>query len=126
MKMKNKRLFLSIRIGVCILLLGIMCLMIQKTGKYRGEDTDSVSQFTNIEKEKLYLDNCLALMLKRTGKVLDCEVDIHYSERKIVGVDINCTVPEGSIGIDALQTDISESISKVLNISIESITVSVN
>ncbi len=125
--MKNKKWFLSIGIGICILFLGIMCFVIQKTGKSREEEAGFVKQLTDIEKEELYHDyveKTLALMLKRTGKVLDCEVDINYSESKIAGVDIKFTVPEGSIENDTLRTDISESISRALNISAESITVS--
>ena len=72
------------------------------------------------------MEKSLALTLKSTGKVLDCEVTIDYSEGKVVGADIKYTVPEGSIGNDTLRTDIAENISKALNISMESITVSVN
>ncbi len=124
MKMKNKKYFLYI--GLCTLFLGIMCLVIQNIGESRGEETDFSNQLTDIEKEKLFLEKYLALMLKRTGKVLDCEVTIDYSENKVVGADIKYTVPESSIENDTLRTDISENISKALNISIESIAVSVN
>lgn len=124
MKMKNKRWLLSIKIGVCILFLGIMCLVIQNTGKSRGEEAEFVNQSTDIEKEKLFLEKLLAMTLKSTGKVLDCEVAIDYSEGKVVGADIKYTVPEGSIGNDTLQTDIVANISKALNISTESIAVS--
>ena len=54
MKIKNKSWFLSIGIGVCILLLAIICLVIQKTEKSRGEEADFADQFTNSEEEKMY------------------------------------------------------------------------
>ena len=70
------------------------------------------------------MEKQLALILERTGMVWDCEVDISYPESEIVGADIKITAPEGSIGNDTLRTDIAEAISKALNISTESITVS--
>ena len=124
--MKNKKWSFGIGIGVCILLLGMMCIVIQNFGKSRGEEADFADQFTNSEEEKMYnyMEKQLALILERTGMVWDCEVDISYSESEIVGADIKITAPEGSIGNDNLRTDIAEAISKALNISTESITVS--
>lgn len=127
--MKYKWRFLIIGVGVCILFLGIMCSVIQKNRKFSEEEADFENQLTNIEHEELLYDfreKMLASMLERTSKVSDCEVDIIYSESEIVGVNIKFSVPEGGIRNDTLRTDISESISKALNISTESITVSID
>lgn len=131
MKMKNKSWFLSIGIGVCILLLAIICLVIQKNEKSRGEEADFTNQneLTDIEKRELqydYLEKVLASMIESVFDVLDCEVDINYSESEILGADIKFTGPEGSIVNDSMRTAISECISKALEISTENITISVN
>lgn len=129
MKMKNKSWFLGIGIAVCILLVGIIFLMIHNIEESREEEADSVNQFTDIEKEELYYDYMekkLASMIERAYKFLDCEVDIGYSESEVLGVDIKFTVSEGSIVNDSLRTDISEVISKALDISTENIAVSAN
>ncbi len=102
--------------------------MIQKNRTFR-EEADFENQITDIEREKLlydFLEKQLTLMLESTCKVSDCEVDIIYSESEIVGANIKVSVPEGGIGNDALRTDILEVVSKALDISTESITVSVN
>lgn len=127
--MKNKSWFLGIGIAVCILLVGIICLVIHNIGESREEEADSVNQFTDIEKEELYYDYMekkLASMIERTYKILDCEVDIGYSESEVLGVDIKFTVSEGNIVNDSMRTDISEVISKALDISTENIAVSAN
>lgn len=127
--MKNKSWFLGIGIAVCILLVGIIFLMIHNIEESREEEADSVNQFTDIEKEELYYDYMekkLASMIERAYKFLDCEVDIGYSESEVFGVDIKFTVPEGSIVNDSMRTDISEFISKALDISTENIAVSAN
>lgn len=127
--MKNKSWFLGIGIAVCILLVGIIFLMIHNIEESREEEADSVNQFTDIEKEELYYDYMekkLASMIERAYKFLDCEVDIGYSESEVLGVDIKFTVSEGSIVNDSLRTDISEVISKALDISTENIAVSAN
>lgn len=127
--MKNKSWFLGIGIAVCILLVGIICLVIHNIGESREEEADSVNQFTDIEKEELYYDYMekkLASMIERTYKFLDCEVDIGYSESEVLGVDIKFTVSEGNIVNDSMRTDISEVISKALDISTENIAVSAN
>lgn len=126
--MKNKSWFLGIGIAVCILLVGIIFLMIHNIEESR-EEADSVNQFTDIEKEELYYDYMekkLASMIERAYKFLDCEVDIGYSESEVLGVDIKFTVSEGSIVNDSMRTDISEVISKALDISTENIAVSAN
>lgn len=127
--MKNKSRFLGIGIAVCILLVGIIFLMIHNIEESREEEADSVNQFTDIEKEELYYDYMekkLASMIERAYKFLDCEVDIGYSESEVLGVDIKFTVPEGSIVNDSMRTDISEVISKALDIGTENIAVSAN
>lgn len=127
--MKNKSWFLGIGIAVCILLVGIIFLMIHNIEESREEEADSVNQFTDIEKEELYYDYMekkLASMIERAYKFLDCEVDIGYSESEVLGVDIKFTVPEDSIVNDSMRTDISEFISKALDISTENIAVSAN
>ena len=130
MKIKNKSWFLSIGIGVCILLLAIICLVIQKTEKSRGEEADftNSNELTDIEKRELqydYLEKVLASMIERVFDVLDCEVDINYSESEIFGADIQFTVPGGSIVNDSMRTTISECSSKALEISTDNITISV-
>lgn len=130
MKIKNKSWFLSIGIGVCILLLAIICFVIQKTEKSRGEEADftNPNELTDIEKRELqydYLEKVLASMIERVFDVLDCEVDINYSESEIFGADIQFTVPGGSIVNDSMRTTISECISKALEISTDNITISV-
>ncbi len=129
MKIKNKSWFLSIGIGVCILLLAIICLVIQKTEKSRGEEADftNSNELTDIEKRELqydYLEKVLASMIERVFDVLDCEVDINYSESEIFGADIQFTVPGGSVN-DSMRTTIAECISKALEISTDNITISV-
>lgn len=125
--MKNKRRILTIGIGVCILFVGISLVVLQ-AGKSREEGIVFENQLTDFEKEDAYydwLEKYLAMMLKRTCKALDCEVDINYLEGKIVGVGIDVAVSEESVGNDALKTDISDCISKALNVTRESIVVSV-
>lgn len=127
-KMKNKGRILTIGIGACILFVGISLVILQ-AGKSREEGIVFESQLTDLENEDAYygwLEKYLAMMLKRTCKTSDCKVDISHLEGKIVGVGIDVAVSEESVGNDALKTDISGCISKALNVTEESIAVSVH
>lgn len=130
-KMKNKRRILTIGIGVCILFVGISLVILQ-AGKSREEGIvfeNFEKQLTDFEKEDDYygyLEKYLAMMLNRSCKTSDCEVDINHLEGKIVGVGIDVAVSEESVGYDALKTDISDCISKALNVTEDSIAVSVH
>ncbi len=51
------------------------------------------------------------------------EVDINWSESEIFGVDVKVTMSAGNIGEDTLKTDIAECLSRMLDISTESIVI---
>lgn len=126
-KMKNIRRISIMGIGVCILLVGIS-LVILKAEKPGREEIVFEKQLTDTEKEDAYYDvveKYLAVMLNRAFESLDCEVEIDHAEGKIVGVSIDAAVSEDSVGNDALKTDISDCVSRALNVTGECIVVSV-
>ena len=126
--MKNIMRISIIGIGACILLVGIS-LVILKTEKPGQEEIAFENQLTDSEKEDAYygmVEKFTAKMLNRTFESLDCEVDIDHAEGKIVGVSIDAAVSEDSVGNDALKTDISDCISRALNVTGECIAVSVH
>lgn len=125
MRKKNKIQFLSI--GVCIFFLGIICLVISRAEKPRGEDIVFDNQLTDIEKENIehgWVAKHVTTVLERVDIIQSCEVNISWLEGEAVGADIKAAVAADSTGDDTLKSNIAECVSKMLDISTENIVIS--
>ncbi len=125
--MKNRNTIQIIGIGVCTLVLGIICLAVPIANKYGEENAVHNHQFTDMEKETLehdWVEKQVASALERFDKIGACEADICWSEGEIAGATVKVTMSLDGIGHDALETEITACVSRMLNISTESIVIS--
>ena len=113
-----------ISICVCIVFLGIICLVIPRAIRFEKDEAGFDSQLTNIERENLeneWLKKHITSVLEHIDTIGGCEAALNRAEGEIVGADVKVTMSAGSIGNDTLKTDITEGISKMLGIPSENI-----
>ena len=121
-----------IMILVCItLFIGITVIGIAINGSSFSKEENEANSYnintllgTNIDKDSQYSDyisKLLAETIKEENGVMDCQVNISFSNGEVISANVNLVAEDDKVNIS--ETDILEYVSKALEISKEDIIV---
>ncbi|MCH5248344.1 MAG: hypothetical protein J1E98_00355 [Lachnospiraceae bacterium] len=125
----KKRLFLILGCCTLIVVITIMGIMLresssfqerEKANRYCIDDMD-----TNNDKDSLYFDYIVAVLvetIKNENGVMDCKINLNYSNGEIVSANVSVVAEGDEINIS--ETNILDYVSQSLEISTEDIILS--
>lgn len=128
--MNSKKIFFLI-LGSCTLVIGITVtgIMIRESNffqdreKARSYNIDNMD--TNIDKDSLYYDYIIEKLvetIKDEKGVMDCKINVNYSNGEIVSANVSVAAEDNKISIS--ETNILDYVSQSLEISTEEIILS--